>query len=122
MKNSTKYTGGNPASNATRYGNNHKKDAAVAKVEAPTDDQVAADAAQAAVAITSIQPAVPAKADANVNVVASARPDCDATVETEAVKPIGAAEAKVDALANVKSGDQILADTRKPAASKHRGS
>jgi hypothetical protein len=115
MKNPKQYQGKNPIPGPKRFGIQKdgpavmvpaaKADTVVAKVDAPADADAAA--ARAAVAITSIRAKVDARPDANVVIAAA----------PTASKPLASAEAKVAALDNVKSGEQILADIAKPAAS-----
>jgi hypothetical protein len=124
MKNPNQYGGKNPIPGPTRYGNNKGEGAKPAAVVAPgvvpVTGPTGTEAAAAAVAITSIGAKAPAANDPNVNVVAKATtdatPDCAADAPVADAKPLASAEAKVDALADVKSGAQILADTSKPAA------
>ena len=108
------YKGGSKNSGPTRYGN-HKAEGTAPAANDPKPEIAKVEAAdvteaQAAVAITSIEPKAEPKADPNVvmqaKVPASAGP-----------KALASSEAKVDALDNVKSGAQILADTAKPAES-----
>jgi hypothetical protein len=143
MKYPNQYQGKNPIPGPKRYGN-HKGDAARAEVgkadaaqpaAANADTSVAAAVTTAlggkpeAVVITQIDarpdPSVHAQPDPNVVTVAHAKAELASapTVEVIATPQVDAkaahsgTEARVDALAGVKSGAQILADTSKPAAS-----
>jgi hypothetical protein len=119
MKNSKQYQGKNPIPGPKPFGIAKGGTAVatpaanaavvVAKVDAPVDADAAA---RAAVAITSIDAKVDAKPDANVVIAAAVPPVVEA-----AAQPLASTPARVDPLDNVKSGEQILADMAKPAAS-----
>ena len=118
MNNSKQYKGSNKNSGPTRYGN-HKAEgtppaATAAKPEIAEVDAPAVTDAQAAVAITSIEARGEPKADPNVVMPAKAPAHVAPAIDA---RPLASAEAKVDALDNVKSGAQILADTARPAES-----
>jgi HD superfamily phosphodiesterase len=119
MKNSNRYQGNNPIPGPKRFGN-HK--VAAAKVDAAPEVVAAeVDAPVATIAesmkITSIDAKVDASPDANVVIAATAAQGGAPAAKPTDARPLASAEAKVDALDNVTSGEQILADTSKPAAS-----
>ena len=99
MKNPNQYSGKNPIPGPKRFGN-HKGSATPAVANVVAVDPPANDDAATAVAITSIEAKAAARPDANVVVAAKQAPCVD----------------QVDALEGVKSGEQILADIKTPAA------